>query len=152
LKVVEQGQASSSNLIGQFGVGFYSLFMVSKRVKVYSRSAKDPSASGHVWTSDGSGTYSVAEAEGVHRGTKIIIELDDKSHEFAQRHMVENIIKKYSNFVGYDITLNGAKVNTVKALWTLPKESITEKDHKEFYQVCCLPPDPRHLTFPCSDS
>jgi HSP90 family molecular chaperone len=134
LKVVEQGQASSNNLIGQFGVGFYSLFMVSKKVKVYSRSAKDPTAPGHIWTSDGSGTYSVSEAEGVQRGTKIIIELDEKSHEFAQRHMIENVIKKYSNFVGFDIKLNGATVNTVKAIWTLPKESLTEKDHKEFYQ------------------
>jgi TNF receptor-associated protein 1 len=134
VKVVESG-ADKGNLIGQFGVGFYSVFMVAKRVKVYSKSIKDPvDAPGTVWISDGAGTYSVADAEGVQRGTKIILELDDKSFEFCNRQTIETIVKKYSNFVGFDIAVNGGKVNTVKALWMMPKDKITPEEHKEFYQ------------------
>lgn len=134
VKVVESG-ADKGNLIGQFGVGFYSVFMVAKRVKVYSKSIKDPvDAPGHVWISDGAGTYSIAEAEGVQRGTKIILELDEKAHEFANRQTIETVVKKYSNFVGFDINVNGSRVNTVKAIWLMPKDKITPEEHKEFYQ------------------
>lgn len=124
----------SSNLIGQFGVGFYATFMVAKRIKVYSKSAKEIDSPGHVWISDGSGSYSIAEAEGVQRGTKIIIELADDCDEFSKRHAIETVIKKYSNFVGFDIYLNGMRVNTVQALWTVNESEISEADHKEFYQ------------------
>jgi len=130
-------EASSSpdkaNLIGQFGVGFYSCFMAGKRVRVYSRSAH-PGSKGYCWTSDGSGAYTIAEAEGVTRGTKIIIELRDNAQEFSKKKTIENIIRKYSNFVGFPIRLNGERINTVKPLWMLPKGSITESDHKDFYQ------------------
>jgi len=134
---LKQLEASSSpnkaNVIGQFGVGFYSAFMVGKQVKVYSRSAK-PGSKGYCWISDGSGEYSIAEADGVSRGTKIVIELRDSAQEFSKKKNVENIIRKYSNFVGFPIKLNGERVNTVKPLWMLPKGSITEADHKDFYQ------------------
>lgn len=134
VKVVESG-ADKGNLIGQFGVGFYSVFMVAKRVKVYSKSVKDPvDAPGTVWISDGAGSYSVATAEGVQRGTKIILELDEKSHEFCNRQSIETVVKKYSNFVGFDILVNGGKANTVKALWMMPTNTITPEEHKEFYQ------------------
>lgn len=132
LKVLEQSQ--SGNLIGQFGVGFYSTFMVGKKIRVYSKSAKDANSKGYVWSSDGLGTYTIAEAEGVTRGTKIVIELNEESEEFSKKQTLESIVKKYSNFVGFDIYLNGQKVNTVKALWTLPPSQISEADHKEFYQ------------------
>src|SRR5690349_4275481 len=83
LKALGEGGAKNTNLIGQFGVGFYSAFMVAKTVKVYSHSwhANEP---GHVWTSDGSGSYSVEESEGERRGTKIVIELKDDCAEFSQ--------------------------------------------------------------------
>lgn len=132
LKVLEENQ--SGNLIGKFGVGFYSTFMVAKNIRVYTKSAKDPNAKGYVWSSDGMGSYSIAEADGVSRGTKIVIELLDECEEFSKKQTLESIVKKYSNFVGFDITLNGQKVNTVKALWTLPPSQISEADHKEFYQ------------------
>lgn len=132
LKVLEENQ--SGNLIGKFGVGFYSTFMVGKNIRVYSKSAKDPNAKGYVWSSDGMGSYTVAEAEGVTRGTKIVIELLDECEEFSKKQTLESIVKKYSNFVGFDITLNGQKVNTVKALWTMSPSQVTEADHKEFYQ------------------
>src|SRR6478609_9618221 len=74
LKSLGDGGAKNTNLIGQFGVGFYSAFMVAKSVKVYSHSWKKDEA-GHVWTSDGSGSYEIEESEGQRRGTKIVIEL-----------------------------------------------------------------------------
>lgn len=123
---------SAADIIGQFGVGFYSVFMVANSVTVYSKSATTDK--GYCWTSDGSGTYDIQEADGVARGTKIVIRLNDKSTQFAQKEAVETIIKKYSNFVGFPIHLNGKQVNTIKALWTMNKNDIKEEDHKEFYQ------------------
>src|SRR5215204_6925775 len=81
LKALGEGTAKNTNLIGQFGVGFYSAFMVAKSVKVYSHSwrASEP---GQVWTSDGSGSYEIEESEGQRRGTKIVIELKDECSEF----------------------------------------------------------------------
>lgn len=132
LKAMEQN--STGNLIGQFGVGFYATFMVAKRIRVYSRSSKKPDEPGHVWESDGAGSYTVAEAEGVGYGTKIVIDLLPNCEEFAKKQTIESIIKKYSNFVGFSIYLNGMKVNTVRALWLLPPSEVSAADHKEFYQ------------------
>lgn len=120
-------------IIGQFGVGFYSAFMVANKVKVYSRSAL-PDSQGYLWESDGSGSYSVAEADGVERGTKIILELKEAHTTFSDKKVLENIIKKYSNFVGFPINVNGDRVNTVRALWLASRDSVTEDEHKEFYQ------------------
>eukprot|EP01120_Amphizonella_sp_Union-15-10_P010819 TRINITY_DN4479_c0_g1_i1.p1 TRINITY_DN4479_c0_g1~~TRINITY_DN4479_c0_g1_i1.p1 ORF type:complete len:767 (-),score=205.53 TRINITY_DN4479_c0_g1_i1:16-2316(-) len=133
LKLMESKDRSSTNLIGQFGVGFYSSFMVGEEVRVYSKSAKVGSR-GYAWRSDGSGVYSIAEADGVSRGTKIVIKLRDNSVEFAKKQTVDNAIKKYSNFVGFTINLNGHPVNTIRALWLEKKDNITEDQHKEFYQ------------------
>jgi HSP90 family molecular chaperone len=80
----------ASNIIGQFGVGFYSAFMVGNRVKVYSRSA-EPGSKGYCWTSDGSGAYTIAEAEGVSRGTKIIIQLQEGQEHFAKKQTIESM-------------------------------------------------------------
>jgi len=123
----------ASGIIGQFGVGFYSAFMVGNKVRVYSRSAF-PGSKGYCWTSEGTGAYSIAEADGVSRGTKIIVQLLEGQEQFAKKQTIEGVIKKYSNFVGFPIKLNGVRVNTVRPLWTLPKQSISEEDHKQFYQ------------------
>lgn len=131
LQKIEEG--SSATLIGQFGVGFYSTFMVANQVKVYSKYAQKGST-GYRWSSTGTGTYDVVQAEGVPRGTKIVIELNDSSVEFSKKATVEGIIKKYSNFVQYPIKLNGERLNRLRALWTIPKENISEEEHKEFYQ------------------
>lgn len=134
LEFIKQNKTTDANaIIGQFGVGFYSSFMVAKEVIVYSKGA-DPNSVGYFWKSDGSGSYEISEAEGVTRGTKIIVQLNEKSSEFALREVVERIIKKYSNFVNFPILLNGKIVNTIKALWTMNKNEITEEQHKEFYQ------------------
>jgi len=133
LKVLED-KDKATNLIGQFGVGFYSVFMVAKKVKVYSRSAKDSGSRGYVWESDGSGSYTLAEAEPVHRGTKIIAYLKQDAEEFCAKQTIENIVKTYSNFVGFPIYLNGAQINKVGALWVRSPREVTFDQHKEFYQ------------------
>ncbi|RKP25624.1 TNF receptor-associated protein 1, isoform CRA_d [Syncephalis pseudoplumigaleata] len=123
-------------IIGQFGVGFYSSFMVGDRVRVYTRSAQ-PDAKGYCWSSDGTGAYTIAEAEHVDVGTKIVVELRDQCLEFADRAKIEGIVFKYSNFVGFPIYLNGKKINTVEALWTMAsgdKSSISDEQHTEFYR------------------
>jgi len=134
LTEMKDKSVSVDNIIGQFGVGFYSIFMVANEVRVYSKRASEAGSRGSVWISDGSGTYDIAEADGVARGTKIVVSLKDDAKEFGKKHMVENIIKKYSNFVGFPIKVNGERVNTIEALWCLPKSQISTEQHKLFYQ------------------
>eukprot|EP01117_Protostelium_nocturnum_P009321 TRINITY_DN3338_c1_g1_i2.p1 TRINITY_DN3338_c1_g1~~TRINITY_DN3338_c1_g1_i2.p1 ORF type:complete len:590 (+),score=252.31 TRINITY_DN3338_c1_g1_i2:74-1843(+) len=131
--VKNMGEKGSSDIIGQFGVGFYSVFMVADKVEVFSKSAKDGSE-GYLWTSDGSGSYEIAPATGVARGTKIVMHLNAKSDEFCLDSTLDRVVKKYSNFVGFPIKLNGNQINTVKPLWTMQKSQITAEEHKEFYR------------------
>jgi TNF receptor-associated protein 1 len=133
LKALGEGGAKNSSLIGQFGVGFYSAFMVAKSVKVYSHSWRKDEP-GHVWTSDGSGSYTVEEAEGQRRGCKIVIELKDDCDEFAKDWRIKEILTRYSAFVGFPITLNGKKFETVQALWLRNKNEIKDEEYTEFYK------------------
>ena len=130
---LEQVKASKgdTNLIGQFGVGFYSAFMVAEKVTVYTRSYL-PGETGWIWTSDGQSGYEIEPAGELDRGTKLVLQLRDT--EFAQKHRVESVIKRYSNFVPFPIELNGDVVNTVQALWTKNKSEVTETEYEEFYK------------------
>lgn len=128
-----KGSATAEKIIGQFGVGFYSVFMVAKSVKVYTRSAKKDSK-GYMWESEGTGTFKVSECEGVQKGTKIVLDVKDLELSFCSPQVVERVLKKYSNFVSYDITLNGGKVNTVEALWMKGKDEISNEEHIDFYK------------------
>jgi len=124
-----------SNIIGQFGVGFYSVFMVSDKVEVYSLSGtKAGKGQAHYWTSAGTGEFEISEADGVGRGTKIIIHLREDMKQFAIKHVIEGIVKKYSNFVGFPISINDQRVNTVQALWVMDKDKVTPEQHLEFYR------------------
>ena len=120
------------NLIGQFGVGFYAAFMAGTKVRVQSRSWDG--SEGHEWESDGSGTFMIKEEPGLHRGTRIIVELKEDAHDYAVKWKVESIVKQYSAFVSFPIKLDGETVNTVQALWTRNKSEIDEKDYAEFYK------------------
>lgn len=133
LKALGEGGAKNSNLIGQFGVGFYSAFMVAKSVKVYAHSWKKDEP-GHVWTSDGSGSYTVEEAADLRRGCKIVIELKDDCDEFAKDWRIKEILTRYSAYVGFPITLNGKKFETVQALWLRNKNEIKDEEYNEFYK------------------
>lgn len=122
-----------SSIIGQFGVGFYSSFMVAEKVEVYSQSNK-PGSQAFCWTSDGTGSYDIAEAEGVQRGTKIVLHLKGDSYNYAKEDRIKEVIKKYSNFVGVPIYLNGKRANIVQPLWMMDPKSITDDMHEEFYR------------------
>ncbi|MBW2466179.1 MAG: molecular chaperone HtpG [Deltaproteobacteria bacterium] len=121
------------SLIGQFGVGFYSAFMAGQKVRVLSRTYL-PDAEGCEWSSDGSGNYTLTPEEGLRRGTKIIVELKEDAHEYANKEKIKGIIKQYSNFVPFPIKVEGEEVNTVQALWTRNKNEIKDEEYTEFYK------------------
>lgn len=121
------------NLIGQFGVGFYSAFMAADKVRVQTRGFKLDDQ-GWEWTSDGIGNYTIQPAEGLRRGTKVILELKEDAHDFAKLETIKRIITQYSNFVPFPILVKGEKVNTVQAIWTRNKNEIKEEEYTEFYK------------------
>jgi len=125
--------AANPNIIGQFGVGFYSAFMVATKVTVYTRSYQ-PDSTGWIWSSDGANSYEIEPGTDIDRGTKIVISLKEDDKDFAQSYRVESIIKRYSNFVGFPIELNGTAVNTISAIWTRSKSELTDTDYEEFYK------------------
>ena len=125
--------ASGKNIIGQFGVGFYSAFTVGTKVDVYSRSAFKGSK-GYCWSSDGLGDFTLAEADNVEVGTKLVVHLKPEDKEYSEAVRVEAIVKKYSNFVGFPVFLNGKQVNTIQPLWTMDKASISTEQYNDFYR------------------
>ena len=120
-------------LIGKFGVGFYSVFMVAEKVQAYTRTWKND-GKGQCWESDGDGSYSIESSDGQRRGTKIVIKLKDDFSEFAKEDRIKEVIKKYSAFVQFPISVNGEKVNTVDAIWMRSKNEITDEEYEEFYK------------------
>lgn len=120
------------NLIGQFGVGFYSAFMAAKKVVVQTRSWDG--SEGCEWESDGGGSYTIKECEGLHRGTRIILELKDDAHQYGTKFAIERIIKQYSSFVSFPILVEGKKINTIQAIWTRSKSEISDEEYAEFYK------------------
>ncbi|MDR0352511.1 MAG: molecular chaperone HtpG [Opitutaceae bacterium] len=133
LKALGESGQKNANLIGQFGVGFYSAFMVAKTVTVRSRSwrAGEP---GHAWTSDGSGAYTLSPSDGERRGTKIVIQLKDDATDFAADSRMKDLLERYSAFVTFPINLNGKRINTVQALWLRNKNEIKDEDYTGFYK------------------
>ncbi|MDG2488933.1 MAG: molecular chaperone HtpG [Roseibacillus sp.] len=121
------------DVIGQFGVGFYSAYMVAERVEVFTRSWQEEGE--HLrWESDGASGYTIDEVEGQKRGSRVVVHLKEEHEEFAKTERVRGIVERYSNFVGFPVHLNGERVNTVDALWLRSKKEITEEQYKEFYQ------------------
>jgi len=133
LKALGEGGTKNAGLIGQFGVGFYSAFMVAKRVRVYSRSWRQDEA-GWLWTSDGSGSYEIEESPGERRGTKIVLDLKDDCGEFSQDGKLKEILERYSAFIAHPINLNGKRLNTVQALWLRNKNEVKDEEYAEFYK------------------
>ena len=132
LKQLAEDKKPDTKLIGQFGVGFYSAFMVATNVTVLSRSLA-PDAQGWRWTSQGTGGYEIEPAGDLPRGTAITLQLKDDASEFAEADNLERIIKRYSNFVQYPIELNGKRLNTVQAIWARSKNEIKPEEYTEFY-------------------
>ena len=132
LKNVASGGKADVSLIGQFGVGFYSAFMLAESVRVRSRSYRE--ASGWEWESDGSGTFSVSEAEGLPRGTEIVLYLKEDAKEYAEEYKIKSVLKTYSGFVPHPIKVGDQVVNDQKPIWVEPKGQVTEEQHARFYQ------------------
>lgn len=137
LKFLEElkksGKTPDSIMIGQFGVGFYSVFMVTDEVSVESRSS-DPAGKPWIWKSDGESSFTIDEGSRLIRGTKISFKLKDEFKRYSEEYEIKQILQKYSNFVDFPIYLNGAKVNTVTALWQRKKEDVKKEELDEFYK------------------
>jgi molecular chaperone HtpG len=144
LEAMSGEQKADARLIGQFGVGFYSAFVVADRVTVLSRHAGAPANEGVKWESDGQGEYSLSTIELAERGTTVILHLKADEDEFLSRWQLRSLITRYSDHVAFPIRLPREKdeqptdewetVNAASALWTKPKSEISDEDYKAFYK------------------
>ena len=124
---------ASDSIIGQFGVGFYSSFIVSNHVEVLSKTEGEE---GVRWVSDGSGDYEISSVQNLdfERGTKIVLRLENSAIQFCREKEVEKIIKKYSVYNKYPIKLNGNLVNNLQAIWYKDKREVTQDEYEMFYE------------------
>jgi molecular chaperone HtpG len=147
LRAMSGDQKKDANLIGQFGVGFYSAFIVADRVDVFSRRAGLPASEGVHWSSAGEGDFEVATVDKPERGTRIVLHLKDGEEDFADGWKLRGIVKKYSDHVGLPIempkeqhgedapaTPEWEAVNKASALWTRAKSEIKDEEYSEFYK------------------
>ena len=136
-QTAEDGTTSdASNIIGRFGIGFYSVFMVADKVEVTSLSATGDGPA-YRWISDGTGTFTVEEAPDqadIKRGTTIRAFIKEGDKEFLEKYRIEGIIRTHSSFIPFPILVDGERVNTTPALWREPKFSIKKEQYDEFYK------------------
>ena len=136
-QTAEDGTTSdASNIIGRFGIGFYSVFMVADKVEVTSLSATGDGPA-YRWISDGTGTFTVEEAPDqadIKRGTTIRAFIKEGDKEFLEKYRIEGIIRTHSSFILFPILVDGERVNTTPALWREPKFSIKKEQYDEFYK------------------
>ncbi len=133
LNAVKKEGDVDQNLIGQFGVGFYSVFMVAKSVEVYTHNWKK-TAKSLLWKSDGSGTYEIESAKGARRGSKIVVRLKEEDKEFSNSERVKHVLTHYSSFVQFPIKLNGEQINNIQSIWMRNKNEIKDEEYTEFYK------------------
>lgn len=164
LEKMSADKAADSNFIGQFGVGFYSCFMVAKEVTLLTRKAGTPSSAGVKWISDGSGQYTIEAVERAERGTEITISLTKDAKEYAEKYRVKSVIAKYSDHISLPIQMlkeaelneqgkpkkeqpiEWETINKGSALWARPKKDISREDHNSFYTALTYDPEPPALT------
>ena len=135
-------QQKDSQLIGQFGVGFYSSFIVADEVEVSSRRADLPADDGALWRSDGQGEYSLQDIEKADRGTTVRLKLKADASEFLEEARIRTLIRKYSDHISFPVRMSGAvadngdeqTVNRAKALWTRPRTEVDDDEYTEFYR------------------
>ncbi len=132
-KMKAQKGEIQGDLIGQFGVGFYSVFMVTDEVVIETRHA-DKDSKGYCWKSSGEGSFTIEEIDKPNRGTKISFKLKEGSKEFSEDYKVKEIINKYSNFADFPIFLGDEKINAVSALWRKNENEVTDAERTEFYK------------------
>ena len=145
LQQLSGDEKKDSKLIGQFGVGFYSAFIVSDKVDVFTRRAGAPAEEGVHWESKGDGEFTIEPVNLEHRGTQIILHLKSDAKEFANGWKLRSLVKKYSDHISFPVVMKaesdeGEKkdeyetVNDATALWTLPRTEIKDEEYKEFYK------------------
>jgi molecular chaperone HtpG len=138
LQALREAQAASApELIGQFGVGFYSSFMVADRITVVTRRAGTEEATR--WESTGDGGYTLDAADRPGAGTSVTLHLkpvdeEDGLQDYTQDRVLKDLVKRYSDFVSYPIRLAGETLNSMKAIWARGKDEVTEEEHREFYK------------------
>jgi molecular chaperone HtpG len=142
----KQAGKDLSSIIGQFGVGFYSSFMVAEWIRVISRSFR-PDAAASAWFSKGDDTFTVEPAEKASRGTDVIIKLKDDAEEFLHEYRLREIIRKHSDFIPFPIYIadQQEQVNRKTALWRQNPRQVEKSEYEDFYKQLTLDPDP-HLT------
>jgi molecular chaperone HtpG len=141
-KSLSGDQQKASQLIGQFGVGFYSAFIVAERVEVESRKAGTPEEEAVHWESRADGDFTVETIQRADRGTTVTLHLKEDSKEFADPFRLRSLIRRYSDHIGFPVrmrkegeaSLEYETVNQAKALWTLPRTEIKDEEYKQFYQ------------------
>jgi molecular chaperone HtpG len=124
------------HLIGQFGIGFYSGFIVASKVDVVSKRAG--AAEANVWSSEGTGSFTVSPLEAASRGTAIVLHLKEDAQEFLEDWKIESVVRAYSDHIAHPILLaidteSSRQINSANAIWTRPKSEVTAENHKEFY-------------------
>jgi molecular chaperone HtpG len=136
-KYKEKDAQAKDQIIGQFGLGFYSAFMVSKEVEIWSQSYKEDTLTAH-WTCDGSTQYTIDEPTGEHakaeRGTDVVLHVADDSDEFLEEARLRTILTKYCKFLPIPIEFEGELINDTTPIWTKQPADLTDEDYKKFYQ------------------
>ncbi len=135
-------EQQASQLIGQFGVGFYSAFIVSERVEVHTRRAGTPPEAGVRWESRADGEFTVENVQLARRGTAVTLHLKEDAREFADALRLRGLIRRYSDHIGFPVrmpkegeaTLDYEVVNQARALWTLPRTQVSDEEYRQFYQ------------------
>ncbi len=146
LENITGDEKKDSNLIGQFGVGFYSVFMVADKVQVISKSALNDKDEGTFWESTGEDKYKIKSVEKINNGTEIHIFLNDDNTEFADIGRVRFLLEKYSQYINFPLYISDGKetnerVNEAEALWLKSKRSIKDDEYKEFYKFISFDQD-----------
>ena len=137
LRKLKESDSDSKELIGQFGVGFYSTFMVADKVTLVTRKAGEDE--GTRWESDGEGTYTIEAATDVPVGTAVTVHLRPKDEEdalfdYTDEWKIREIVKKYSDFISFPIRMGDETLNSMKALWARPRSEVSDEEYKEFYR------------------
>ena len=146
LENITGDEKKDSNLIGQFGVGFYSVFMVADKVQVISKSALNDKDEGTFWESTGEDKYKIKSVEKINNGTEIHIFLNDDNTEFADIGRVRFLLEKYSQYINFPLYISDGKetnerVNEAEALWLKSKRSVKDEEYKEFYKFISFDQD-----------
>jgi molecular chaperone HtpG len=144
LEALSADQRAGTSLIGQFGVGFYSAFIVADRVRLSTRRAGEPPGAGVAWSSDGAAEYTIDTVERAARGTEVTLHLKESEDEFLDPWTLRRLVSKYSDHIGFPIRMRKLvdgkpgdeweTVNHASALWTRPKTELTDSDYLSFYQ------------------